>query len=91
MNINPIGHLVKANPIQTQSKPVLSAVEWANLKRAKMDVNIYYTEGYENKRRRGLRKNKPNSNPNKPNFKPDDGFSAYYTRACHGLRKTLAL
>ncbi|MCH7558076.1 MAG: hypothetical protein IIB56_11545 [Planctomycetes bacterium] len=34
-----------------------------NLKRAKMDVNIYYTEVYENKRRRGLRKNKPNSNP----------------------------
>jgi len=23
----------KTNPIQTQSKPVLSAVEWANLKR----------------------------------------------------------
>jgi len=25
-----------------------------------------------------------NTNPNKPNFKPDDGFSAYYTRDCQG-------
>jgi len=33
MKINPIGHLVKTNPIQTQSKPVPSAVEWANLKK----------------------------------------------------------
>ena len=23
------------------------------------------------------------TNPNKPNFKPDDGFSAYYKRDCH--------
>jgi len=30
MKILPIGQLVKTNPIQTQSKPVLSAVEWAN-------------------------------------------------------------
>ena len=29
---------------------------------------------------------KPNSNPNKPNFKPDAGFSAYYTRDCTALR-----
>ena len=34
-------------------------------------------------RTRRLMKNKPNSNPNKANFKRDDGFSAYYTRDCH--------
>jgi len=39
-------------------------------------------------------KKKPNSNPNKPNFKRDDGFSAYYTRDCHDpsdLAMTLVL
>ena len=77
MKINPIGHLVKANPIQTQSNPISSKAKMnvnsfitkdyikndafavqknkanskpikANLKRAKMNVNIYYTEVYEN-------------------------------------------
>jgi len=28
-----------------------------------------------------------NTNPNKANFKRDDGFSAYYTRDCHLLRQ----
>jgi len=28
----------KTNPIQTQSNPVLSAVEWANFRKAKMNV-----------------------------------------------------
>jgi len=28
----------KTNPIQTQSKPVLSAVEWANFRKAKMNL-----------------------------------------------------
>ncbi len=29
--------------------------------------------------------NKPNSKPNKANFKRDDGFSAYYTRDRHAV------
>ncbi len=32
----PSGHK-KTNPIKTQSKPVLSAVEWANFRKAKMN------------------------------------------------------
>ncbi len=36
----------KTNPIQTQSKPVLSAVEWANPQNAKMNVNLYVIEDY---------------------------------------------
>jgi len=31
-----------------------------------------------------------NTNPNKPNFKTGDGFSAYYTRDCHGPEFTLS-
>jgi hypothetical protein len=31
------------------------------------------------------------TNPNKPNFKRNDGFSAHYTRDCQDLRKTLTL
>jgi len=40
-----------------------------NLRKAKMNINTYYTKAYNNKTafRRG--KNKPNSNPNKPNFR----------------------
>ena len=30
------------------------------------------------------------TNPNKPNFKPDDGFSAYYARDCHVAEFTLS-
>jgi len=63
MKINVIGHLVKTNPIQTQSKPVLSAVEWANLQNAKMDVSLYVIEDYRKKDDFAVRKNKPNSNP----------------------------
>ena len=33
-----------------------------------MNVNIYNTTDYENKWQRRVRKNKPNSNPNKPNL-----------------------
>ncbi|MFH1884068.1 MAG: hypothetical protein ABIL62_15330, partial [Planctomycetota bacterium] len=33
--------------------------------KAKMSVNIYYTEDYENKWLRRVRKNKPKTNPNK--------------------------
>jgi hypothetical protein len=45
-----------------------------NLKRAKMDVNIYYTEVYENIL--CIRQSRK-ANPNKANFKRDDGFSAH--------------
>jgi hypothetical protein len=47
------------------------------------EVSFFYTKDYENKSDWTLGKNKPNSNPDKPNFKPGDGFSAYYTRDCH--------
>jgi len=60
MKINPIGHLVKANPIQTQSKPVLSAVEWANFRKAKMNVNLYVIEDYRKNDDFLVRINKPN-------------------------------
>ena len=30
----------KTNPIQTQTKPVLSAVEWANFRNAKMNLKL---------------------------------------------------
>jgi len=62
MKINTIGHLVKTNPIQTQSNPISS--------KAKMSVNIYYTEDYENKWLRRVRKNKPNTNPIQTQSKP---------------------
>ncbi len=60
MKINAIGQLVKANPIQTQSKPVLSAVEWANLKKAKMNVNLTLTKDYRKNDDFVVRINKPN-------------------------------
>ncbi len=60
MKINPIGHLVKTNPIQTQSKPVLSAVEWANLQKAKMNVNLILTKDYRKKDDFVVRINKAN-------------------------------
>ncbi len=60
---------MKANPIQTQSKLVLSAVEWANLKRAKMNVNSFITKDYRKNDDFAVQKNKPNSNPIKPNLK----------------------
>ncbi len=34
-----------------------------------MNVNLYNTKDYERKRNWKLGENKPNSNPNKPNFK----------------------
>ncbi len=60
MKINAIGQLVKANPIHTQSKPVLSAVEWANLKKAQMIVNSLITKDYRKKDDFIVRINKPN-------------------------------
>ncbi len=55
MKINPIGHLVKANPIQTQFKP--------NSRKAQMNVNSFITKDYRKKGDFAVRKNKPNSNP----------------------------
>jgi len=40
----------------------------ANFLDALMNVNLYNTMDYENKWQRRVRKNKPNSNPNKPNL-----------------------
>ncbi len=60
MKINSIGQLVKTNPIQTQSNPVLSAVEWANLQKAKMNVNLTLTKDYRKKDDFTVRINKPN-------------------------------
>ncbi len=50
----------KTNPIQTQSKPVLSAVEWANLKKVKMNVNLTLTKDYRKNDAFLVRINKPN-------------------------------
>jgi hypothetical protein len=61
-----------------------------NLLRSQMNVKTYNTRAYENKHNWKLGQNKPNSNPNKPNFKPGDGFSAYYTRDCHVAEFTLS-
>ena len=61
MKINPIGHLVKTNPIQTQSNPVLSAVEWANFRKAKMNINSLITKDYRKNDDFAVRINKPNS------------------------------
>jgi hypothetical protein len=57
-----------------------------------MNVSAFLQKDYENKSNWTIGENKPNSNPikpkktnpNKPNFKRDDGFSAYYTRDCNG-------
>ena len=55
MKINPIGHLVKTKPIQTQSNPISS--------KAKMNANVFVTKDYENETAFRLQKNKTNSNP----------------------------
>ncbi len=55
----------KTNPIQTQSKPVLSAVEWANFQKAKMNVNLTLTKDYRKKNCLAPKK----QTQFKPNFK----------------------
>ncbi|MFB0555564.1 MAG: hypothetical protein ACETWQ_19845 [Phycisphaerae bacterium] len=52
MKINPIGHLVKTNPIQTQFKP--------NLVRRRRIANVYDTKDYRKNDDFAVRKNKPN-------------------------------
>ncbi len=49
------------------------------LQRPKMNVNLYVTKDYDNETTFCPKK----TNPNKPNCKHDDGFSAYYKRDCH--------
>jgi len=51
MKINPIGHLVKTNPIK------------ANFRKAKMNVNSLITKDYRKKGDFAVRINKANSNP----------------------------
>jgi len=53
---------------QTQNKPKQTQFK-PNHKKAKMNVNKVLTKDYENKRLYRCAENKPNSNPNKPNFK----------------------
>jgi len=54
----------KNKPNQTQFKPKTNPIP----KMLKMNVNIYYTKDYSNKTAFRRIKNKPNSNPNKPNW-----------------------
>ena len=51
-----------------------------------MNVNLYVIEDYENETTFRPKK----TNPNKPNFKRDDGFSAHYPRDCHVAEFTLS-
>jgi len=40
-----------------------------NSQKAKINATLFTAKDYENKWQRRVRKNKPNSNPNKPNFR----------------------
>ena len=51
MKINAIGHLVKANPIQSQSNPIS--------KKPKMNVNSLITKDYRKNDAFAVQKNKP--------------------------------
>ncbi len=59
MKILPIGHLVKANPIQTQSNPISE--------KAKMNINSFITKDYRKKADFIVRINKPNLRNTKMN------------------------
>ena len=59
MKINPIGHLVKTNPIQTQYKPNTNPIK-PNYRKAKMNVNSLITKDYRKKDDFVVRINKPN-------------------------------
>jgi len=61
--MKPLSGGEKTNPIQTQSNPVLSAVEWANFRKAQMNVNSFITKDYRKSDAFAVQKNKPNSNP----------------------------
>jgi hypothetical protein len=55
----------KNKPNQTQFKPKTNPIS----KMPKMNVTIYYKKDYSNKTANRRIQNKPNSKPNKPNFK----------------------
>jgi hypothetical protein len=57
MKINPIVHLVKTNPIQTQ------------FPKSQNECKLTYNKGLQKNDAFAFQKNKPNSNPNKANFK----------------------
>ena len=65
MKIKAIGQLVKTNPIQTQSNPILSAV--GGFRKAKMNVNLTLTKDYRKYDVFAAQK----TNPNKPNFRQE--------------------
>ncbi len=48
MKIYPIGHLVKANPIQTQSNPILSAV--GGFPKSQNECKLNFNKGLQKKR-----------------------------------------
>jgi len=53
---------------------------------AKMNLNLTLTKDYRKNDCLAAQK----TNPNKPNFKRDDGFSAYYTKDYHVAEFTLS-
>ncbi len=68
-----------------------------NFRRSQMNLKFCKQMDYEYKSDWTIGQNKPNSNPIKPNFKRDNGFSpqgvpgtAYYTRDCHVTEFTLS-
>jgi hypothetical protein len=63
MKINPIGHLVKTNPIQTQTNPILSAVGGLQ-----MNLTFYLEIDYENISNWTLGENKPKQTQSRPDF-----------------------
>jgi len=76
----PIRHYICREPSTNQ---LLFMQNKPNFQKSQMNLNPYNTTNYENISDWTLGENKPNSNPIKPNFKPDDGFSAYHKRDCH--------
>ncbi len=85
MKINSIGQLVKANPIQTQSNPVLSAVEWANLQKAKMNISYVKTTNYDQTTMNYAYKKQTQFKPNQTQFKK--GQNEYKLNSNKGLQK----
>ncbi len=59
MKINPIGHLVKTNPIQTQSNPISE--------RVKLMQSVYLQRIMKKYADRGYEKTKPKQTQFKPN------------------------
>jgi hypothetical protein len=75
MKINPIGHLVKTNPIQTQSKPILE----------RMNVNFCAAGYYESKPTFAVRKGRPNN----PNAEINTALRKYRFNEKTGLKEIL--